>query len=232
VLTHWPRTPVHLGGQRYDLCWSLGAVAEAQQQFDVRGIEANMLDGLPPLTLANVRVLFPGTLHKYHPGLDMDAARRLVTWEAVYSVAAALRAAWRAAAPVSDEESKMRRRAKPGTDSGLTRDQQWQRLWSLAVYDLRMSTEQFYALTVGQLDSLLRRREREIQEAEFMPAQLTACVVNFSMVHPKESLSAKDFMPSAWRNEVVAKKPRRRKRQIIAAEIQATMEHFMRGQSA
>jgi hypothetical protein len=235
VLTHWPRTPVHLRGQRYDLCWSLGAVAEAQQQLDVRGIEANMLDGLPELTLASLRIFFPSTLRKYHPGLDRDAAWRLVTWQAIYSVAAALKAAWRAAAPVSDKESKSRRHAKPHTkkkDDGLTRDQQWQRLWSLAVYDLRLSTEQFYSLTVGQLDALLRRREREIQEAEFMPAQLTACVVNFSMARPKESLSAKDFMPSAWRNEVVAKKPRRRKRQLIAAEIQATMEHFMKGQNA
>src|SRR5580704_9079733 len=98
-MTHWPKTPVELGGRRYDLCFSLGAVAEAQQCLDRRGVDANLLEALPELNLANVRTLFPCVLRKYHSDLDPASAQRLVTWEAVYTVAGAIRAAWHAAAP-------------------------------------------------------------------------------------------------------------------------------------
>jgi hypothetical protein len=238
-VTHWPKTPVQLGGRRYDLCFNLGAVAGAQQDFDRRGHDVNLLDGLPVMNLTNVRILFPHTLRKYHPGFDSDSVQRLVTWDVVYTVAGALRSAWQAAAPdpLQGEAAKRRDRPSAKAANPLTRDQQWQRLWSLAVYDLRLTTAEFYDLTVGQLDGLIRRRERDIAEREFMPAQIAACVVNFSMGRPKEPVSAKDFMPSEWAKnrdgdpQTPARGWRRmtpKRRARVATEIRATMEHFMR----
>lgn len=233
-MTHWPRTPVELGGRRYDLCFNLGAVALAQQEFDRRGHDVNLLESLPALNLANVRVLFPRTLRKYHLDLDFASAQQLVTWESVYAVAGALRAAWHAAAPDPLQGEAGKRKAADSTkpQDPLTRDQQWQRLWSLALYDLRLSTDDFYALTIGQLDALIRRHERSTREREFLFGQLASVYVNFSMAHPKEPVHARDFMPSEWAEQAVTTQPKRRlNRQKIADGIRASMEMLMKGRS-
>jgi hypothetical protein len=79
------------------------------------------------------------------------------------------------------------------------------------------------------MDALLRRLERAQREKELMPAQIAACVVNFSMAHPKKPVSPLDFMPSEWaKNPPAEKKPKRRKRQLIATEIRATMDAWLR----
>jgi len=230
-MTHWPKTPVEIGGRRYDLCFTLGAIAEAQQRFDRRGVEASLLEAMPVLNLANVRILFPCTLRKYHPELDFASARQLVTWEAVYTIAGALRTAWHAAAPDPEpHDSKKGKAQHLGQPEPLSRDRQWQRLWSLALYDLRLSTnDDFYALTIGQLDALIRRHERAIHEREFLFGQLASVYVNFSMAHPKEPVHARDFMPSEWAKQAVTAQPKRRlNRQKIADGVRASMEHLMR----
>lgn len=61
-----------------------------------------------------------------------------------------------------------------------------------------------------------------------MLAQLTACVVNFSMAHPKKPLDARDFMPSEWSKRKPADKPKRRPRRLIADELRANIETFMK----
>lgn len=227
-IPHWPRTPVELGGRRYWLCFSLGALAEAQLEFDQRSIHVNLLERLPEFNLANLRVLFPHGLRKCHPELDSGAAVALVTWDAVFPIAAAVREAWHAAAAHPADESKRKGQQSP-PPMPLTMDQQWERLWALACYDVRLSTDQFYSLTLGQLDSLFRRHERAIAQREFLFGQLASAVVNFSMGRPKEPVRPRDFMPSEWVREAIIEKPkRRRKRQTIAMEVRATMEHFMR----
>jgi hypothetical protein len=99
----------------------------------------------------------------------------------------------------------------------------------MARIDLGLQSDEFYELTPRQLDALIKRQERATWNTEFMLAQLTSCVVNFSMSHPKKALEARDFMPSEWaKNPPVEKKPKRRKRQLIATEIRATMENWMK----
>ena|ERR1700739_3208643 len=74
----------------------------------------------------------------------------------------------------------------------------WLQLWSIAIYDFKLTPEQFYSFTPRQLDALIKRKELADRMNEFLFGQLTAAVVNFSMAHPKESLSAQDFMPSEF----------------------------------
>ena len=227
-MTHWPKTPVLIDGRRYDLCWSLGAVAAAQEAFERRGVEVNLLDGLPALNLANVRTMWPYTLRKYHPGLAQGAATALVTWTSVYPIAVALRAAWQAGAPVPAEDERRKGKVaseRPTPPKSPTKDQQWERLWSLARYDLGLSTEEFYDLTSGQLDALMRRREREIEESEFMSAQIAACVVNFSMSRPEKAVSTVEFMPSHFRRKQERAKRVDRKR--VVTDIRSMMTALM-----
>jgi hypothetical protein len=114
----------------------------------------------------------------------------------------------------------------------------WLRLWSTARIDLGLATEEFYALTGRQLDALMRRHLRQVEDGEFMLAQLTAYVVNFSMCRPKEPVAIKDFMPSQWAKQQQAgsnkpqkrKKPKRRSRAVIAHELHGVMAHFIRNQ--
>lgn len=99
----------------------------------------------------------------------------------------------------------------------------------MALYDLGLTPEQFYDCTPRQLDALIKRHERAKQETEFLFAQLTSCVVNFSMSRPKEPVSPKDLMPSEWSKRASKENPqRKRKRQAIADELRANIETFMK----
>jgi len=69
-------------------------------------------------------------------------------------------------------------------------------MWSVARYDLGLTSDEFFALTPRQFDALLKRREHETQRAEYMQAQIAAYTINFSACHPKESVDPFDLMPS------------------------------------
>lgn len=71
-------------------------------------------------------------------------------------------------------------------------------MWSIARYDLGLSDVEFYSLTPRQFDALVKRRERDVVTTEFLFAQLTAAVVNFSTCRPKETVHPRDFMPSEF----------------------------------
>jgi hypothetical protein len=104
-------------------------------------------------------------------------------------------------------------------------------LWSFARLELGLDTDEFYALTPRWFDALCRRHEQMTEDSEFMIAQLTSCVVNFSMGAPKEPVHPRDLMPSQIRRTVsdpaISQKHKRRKRIDIAEEARKTMEHFM-----
>lgn len=99
--------------------------------------------------------------------------------------------------------------------------------WSVALYDLGLTPDEFYECTPRQIDALIRRHERKIQGVEFLSAQTNTCIVNFSMARPKEPVEPRDFMPSEWAKKAPAKY-KRRKREVIAMELRANMEAFMR----
>jgi hypothetical protein len=82
-------------------------------------------------------------------------------------------------------------------------------MWAVAVYDLRLTSDAFFALTPRQYDALLKRKEHETRTTEFLFAQLTACGINFSPCHPKEPTSPADFMPSEWVKKQASAAPKR-----------------------
>jgi hypothetical protein len=47
------------------------------------------------------------------------------------------------------------------------------------------------------------------------------------MAHPKKPVQPRDFMPSEWSKIALEKKPKRRRRQLIADELRASMKNFM-----
>lgn len=64
---------------------------------------------------------------------------------------------------------------------------------------MRLSDREFYALTPRQLNALIERKEAKEISGEFLLAQLTAHLVNFSQRAPKTPAKPEDFMPSEWR---------------------------------
>jgi hypothetical protein len=78
----------------------------------------------------------------------------------------------------------------------------------------------------------MRRRLRRVEDGEFMFAQLTAYVINFSMCRPKEPVAIKDLMPSQWARQQSRPQPKRKRRSraVIAQELRGVMAHFMRHQ--
>lgn len=97
-----PKTPVKIGAKTYDLCFDLGALAEAETAFRQQGIEVNLLEALPGYTLAHVRTLFPCALRTFHPEISFSDAQKMVTMPVLYVVAAAIGAAWKASLPESE----------------------------------------------------------------------------------------------------------------------------------
>lgn len=62
-----------------------------------------------------------------------------------------------------------------------------------------LTTAEFYALTPRQLNALLQAKQNGELPLEFLLAQLTSYVVNFSQHAPKKPTKPAEFMPSEWR---------------------------------
>lgn len=100
-----PKSPVTVGGKSYNLCFDLGALAEAETAINAELIRAgrtdlvNLLYALPNQTLANTRIIFAAAVRTFHPEISFDAARKLISLDDLYSVALAIREAWDASKP-------------------------------------------------------------------------------------------------------------------------------------
>jgi hypothetical protein len=105
-----PKTPVTVAGKTYDLCFDLGALAEAETSINAELARAgrrdfvNLLYALPVQNLANVRILFAGAVRTFHPELGFEEARELVGMADVFEIAIAIKAAWEAATPAAAED--------------------------------------------------------------------------------------------------------------------------------
>jgi hypothetical protein len=98
------KTGIEIEGKTYNLCFDLGALAEAEAQFIREGHDVNLLRALPELNLSNVRIVFPCAIHKFHPDLSFKKAQALITLQNVYTVAAAVAGAWQSAVPEAPKE--------------------------------------------------------------------------------------------------------------------------------
>ncbi len=101
-------------------------------------------------------------------------------------------------------------------------------MWAHAHIELGLTADAFYDLTPRQYDALAKRKERFLEANEFMLAQLTSAVVNFSHRAPKETTKPRDFMLSQFRVKSPAERPKRRSRKTIADEFRAVIANFMR----
>lgn len=97
-----PNTPIEIDGKKLDLCFDLGALAEAEDHFLREGKDVNILTALPRLNLSNVRVLFAASLRKFHPEYTFDAAVKLVTLANLYLITNLIQQAWQDAMPEAE----------------------------------------------------------------------------------------------------------------------------------
>ena len=95
-----PKTPVEIDGRTYQLCFTLGALSEAETSINAelarQGSEerVNLLLALPSGNLASTRIVFAAAVRTFHPELSFDEARDLLTFEDLYTVALKVRDAW------------------------------------------------------------------------------------------------------------------------------------------
>jgi hypothetical protein len=68
-------------------------------------------------------------------------------------------------------------------------------------------------------NALLERHDRATREREFLFGQLTSCVVNYAMAHPKKPVTAADYMPSEWRRKKPRKRTTKDERQAVADQV-------------
>jgi hypothetical protein len=93
------KTPIEIAGKTYFLSYDMDAMSDAEEFFNLRGANVNLLRSLSSLGLKSVRAVFPCALHTFHPEIGFKEAQKLLTIQATYEVAAAIVAIW-APAPV------------------------------------------------------------------------------------------------------------------------------------
>jgi hypothetical protein len=95
-----PKTPVTIGGKVYNLCFDLGALAEAETAINAELIRrnppqrVNLLISLPDKTLGSTRVNFAAAVRKFHPELGFEEAMGMLTLANIHDVAMAVQDAW------------------------------------------------------------------------------------------------------------------------------------------
>lgn len=123
--------------------------------------------------------------------------------------------------------SKDGRQGKPSSAPPVGRQQHWLNLWSYGRITLKLSDADFYRLTPKQLQSLREEHERREVPLEFMLAQLTAVVVNYSNRAVETPSQPREWMPTMVRRKVTEpKQKRKRSRAVIAAEAAAVLSKF------
>lgn len=82
-------------------------------------------------------------------------------------------------------------------------------------------------MTPRMLGALLKRKERERQETEFLFGQLSSIFVNCSMSAPKKAVAPSDFMPSEMLKKIAKKLrgPTQAERQAMSDHVR---EYFMK----
>jgi hypothetical protein len=108
-----PKTPMEIDGTTYYLCFTLGALSEAETSINVelarQGSEerVNLLYALPAGNLASTRVVFAAAVRTFQPELSFKEACDLLTFEDIYTVAVKVREAWNEArAKPHEDESE------------------------------------------------------------------------------------------------------------------------------
>lgn len=76
-----PFTEIEVNGEKYKMCFTYGALAEAETAMLRRGIDVNLNLCLPRLNFANTRILFAASLLAYHPDIDPRESMNWVTAE-------------------------------------------------------------------------------------------------------------------------------------------------------
>lgn len=72
----------------------------------------------------------------------------------------------------------------------------WMQLWSVARYDLRLTDDEFYAMTPRQLDALLKRNKQAVEHEQLLAGIIASTTANHSLNPPKTPCTPADFMPS------------------------------------
>jgi hypothetical protein len=79
-----PRTPVMIGGRKYDLCFDIFALYRAEASINAAYAQEKLpdrirlADAFGDWNIENVRTVFAAAVRTFHPELSFDEARRLL----------------------------------------------------------------------------------------------------------------------------------------------------------
>jgi hypothetical protein len=89
-----PKTPVEVGGKTYNLCFDLGALAEAETAINAElaktGRIVNLLAAFSVHTLATTRIMFAAAVRTFHPEFSFEQALALPKLTDMYRIGAAV----------------------------------------------------------------------------------------------------------------------------------------------
>ena len=89
-----------------------------------------------------------------------------------------------------------------------------------ALYDLRLTADQFWELTAREFDLIYERHQNALRHRDLMLAQIAAATINFSMRAPENSVDVRDLtprMPGERRRRRTQRGPSKKLLSIVAA---------------
>lgn len=104
-----PKTEIEIRGKTYNLCFTLGALSEAETSINAELIREgrddfiNLLYALPAGNLSSTRTIFAAAVRTFHPELTFEQARDLPTLEDLYAIAVKVREAWNQSRVAKDD---------------------------------------------------------------------------------------------------------------------------------
>jgi len=100
-----PRTPIEIDGKTYDLCFTIGALAEAKSRLRKAGVEINLLQSInfSDMDADVIPPLFFAALLPFQPEMTQEKAYALVTLQTIVPIYQALANAYLRAWGTKDE---------------------------------------------------------------------------------------------------------------------------------
>lgn len=108
-----PKTPVVVGGKKYDLCFDLGALAEAETSMNAEleragsSMRINLLNEIGTLNFSSTLKLFAASLRVFHPDIPYIEALMLPTHADIFVIAEAAVNTWKIGILMGGENHQM-----------------------------------------------------------------------------------------------------------------------------
>lgn len=177
-----PRVEVSLGGRTWRLCFTHRVLLECEELTGM-----SLLAGVDLSSARLIRALLYCALRRAGALYTPEQVGKYIGPKTLTPIQKAIDTAWHSAMPEVEPQPGQ---GPPGKAQPFT----WLSAWSMARFDLRLTSDEWLDMTPRQLHALKQRQLAQWQREELLVGIVASTTANFSMSHPKSPLRADSFM--------------------------------------